>query len=87
MTIKQALGIAGLVLGLSGCSDEHDALQAVQSAGWSNAQVIDSDYFLNFTCDKGEIAYRVKGTNPAGKTARATVCCGYTTVKGCTIRD
>ena len=73
-------------LALGGCSDENDALSALHSAGWSNAQVTDTSY-LNLTCGRGEMAYQISGKNPAGKKASATVCCGYTTaLKGCTIR-
>ena len=84
--------LMGLVLGVGittvGCSDQNEALSAAHNAGWGrDTKVTNSSYVLDFTCGKKEIAYEISGTNPGGKQATATVCCGYMTVaKGCTIR-
>ncbi len=73
--------------GVQGCSDEQDAVHAAQSSGMTDVRVIDSDYFFNFTCSEGEMAYQIQARNPQGGNINATVCCGYTTPwKGCTIR-
>ena len=85
--------LAGLVVAVasalagSGCRDGYSAMRAAEKAGWKNVQVEDSEYFFNFTCEDGEMAYRIRGENPRGEPSEATVCCGYTTaLKGCTIR-
>lgn len=86
---KQTLvGIAAAAaLTLSACSSNDDAIQAANKAGWSNVQVTGSKYVLDFTCGEDEMAYKITGLNPARQQATATVCCGYTTLKGCTIRN
>lgn len=75
-----------LATGISSCSSETDAKRAAETAGWQNVRVYDSDFLLNFSCQEGEMAYRIKGKNPRGTEAKATICCGYTTFKDCTIR-
>lgn len=72
---------------LVGCSSQDDAIQAAKSAGWKNVYVTKQEFFFNFTCQEGEMAYRIQGLNPRNEPSKATVCCGYTTpFKGCTIR-
>jgi len=88
--VKKLL-VGGMLIasvGLAGaCSSDSDAVRAATRAGWSEVTVVDSDYILNLTCEKGEMAYRIKGKNPQGQQTDATVCCGYLTpFKGCTIR-
>ena len=97
MTTKQ--NIASLVTALTigagvgaqtscmpGCSSEEDAIQAAQSAGWSDVAVVGNSYFFTLNCSDGEMAYSIEGINPGGQRAEATVCCGHTNLKGCTIR-
>ena len=85
--VTKALGLVGIVsaLSLPGCSNPVDAVNAAHSAGWQKVAITDSSYF-NFTCGRGEMGYDISGINPAGQPSRATVCCGTTVFKGCTIR-
>ncbi|MDD4877509.1 MAG: hypothetical protein PHO02_00550 [Candidatus Nanoarchaeia archaeon] len=85
-TLTKILGVGGLLAALGGCSSPSEAVRAAEAQGWSNVNVTDSDYALNFTCGENEIAYRIEGLNPAGRYSEATVCCGWTKIKGCTIR-
>ena len=86
-TLAAVVTAAALTLGVGGCSSRSDALSSARNAGWTDTRVTDSSYFLNFTCQEGEIAYEIVGKNPSGIQSKATVCCGYTTpFKGCTIR-
>lgn len=85
-TKNMKLGLVGIVLSLAACSDPSDAVRAASSEGWRNVRVVDSQYAFNFTCAEGEIAYKIVGENPRGEQSNATVCCGYTNYKGCTIR-
>ncbi len=86
--MKKTMGLIGAVmaaLGIAGCSSEQSAVSAAREAGWSEIRVVDKSP-INFRCDAGEMAYRIIGRNPAGRNAEATVCCGYTKLKGCTMR-
>ena len=78
--------VLGLAIASSGCSGKGDAVTAAQHEGWENVRVTSSSYFLDWTCADGEKAYEIEGKNARGKTSTATVCCGYTNMKGCTIR-
>ncbi len=81
------MGLVGLVAALTiGCSNNNDALNAAQNAGWKDVQITGSSYLFNLTCQEGEKGYDITGINPAGKRATAVVCCGHDSFKGCTIR-
>ncbi len=82
-----AFAILALMASLTACSNDNDAQIAAKHAGWTNVNVTDSSYWLDFTCGDHQKAYEIKGINPSGQESEATVCCGHSTfMKGCTIR-
>jgi hypothetical protein len=67
--------------------DTAQATHVLAEAGWSDVAVEHSGVAWGWEgCAKGDsVFYEARGTNPAGKPARALVCCGAI-VKACTVR-
>ena len=66
--------------------DESVAIRAAETAGYTNARVVDTSYFLGrMTCGSGDsVRFTVKAVNPAKKEVEFWVCAGMW--KGATIR-
>jgi hypothetical protein len=75
-----------------GCGEvatsEEKAKAAAETMGWEDVRVTARHGIapsLYGCSDKDVAAYEISGTNPAGKSASATMCCGWP-FKGCTMR-
>lgn len=81
-----AVVTVGLIVLLAVSSlDKGSAERAVESAGFTDAQVIESGY-ITLRCGEDDDAmyYRVRAINPHGEKVTMTVCCGV--FKDCTVR-
>lgn len=87
----QRIFLVGMCVAIVGCGelvDKSSAVQAAENAGWSEVKVIEQHGIAPtfYGCSKDDsVAFEIRGKNPAGKSADATVCCGLV-FKSCTVR-
>jgi hypothetical protein len=82
-----AVCIVGIIAAVAAADDPTAATHTLETEGWSDIHVYDSGVATGFEgcSDDDGIYYRATGKNPAGKEAKALVCCGAI-LKACTVR-
>lgn len=90
--ILQKLSILICSFSILACGELVDASKAVKTMedeGYSNVTVIErhsiSPHWVGGCSGDDSVAFDIRANNSAGKTIKATVCCGFA-FKGCTIR-